>query len=35
VQFYVVTDEHAYVVTFTGPGAVDLATRMMETFRVS
>jgi hypothetical protein len=35
VQYYVVTDEHAYVVTFTGPGAVDLAARMMATFRVS
>jgi len=35
VQYYVVTDEHTYVVTFTGPGAVDLAARMIETFRAS
>jgi hypothetical protein len=35
VQYYVVNDDGAYIVTFTGEGAVDHAVAMMETFRTS
>jgi hypothetical protein len=34
VQYYVVTDDEAFVVTFSGDGAVDVSAEMIETFRL-